>query len=317
MTVLERAHASGVSSSTSPRSVTKPAGIQNDDLILLTCHLTAAIAPSTFPSGFTLVESTTDTPGIFVYSKIADGSEAATFTFTFASGQGIVDMIVLYSDTATPLIVNDSASQHNASSTDREFPSVTTTKSNAYLACFGALSSNVASAPPSGMTEIIDNNAGLRNYLMVETVASTGATGTRTATGTAAISVTATIAVVEDINFIGADITLGALTLVATATAPVTADADITLGAVTSSGEGATPPATPTGFTATPISASRIDLAWAQSGSNFDGFELERSPNGSTGWALIVAPGAADRSYSDTGLAANTTYYYRLRSFRN
>lgn len=317
MAVLKRAHATGTVSSPSPRSITKPAGILTGDLILLACQLSAAIAPSTFPSGFTLVTSVTDTPGIFVYSRIADGSEASTLTFTFASGEGIVDILVLYSDTSTPLVVDDSAAQHNASSTDREYPSVTTTVSNAYLACFGALTSNVGSTPPAGMTELVDNTSGLRNYLMVGTVAGIGATGTRTATGTAAVGATATIAVVEDTNFAGADIVLGDVTLSAAGTVDIVGEADIVLGAVTSSAEGATPPAAPTSFTATAISASRIDLSWSHSGANIDGFSLERSLTGVGSWSVINTLDAADRGYANTGLAENTTYYYRLRAFRN
>lgn len=69
-------------------------------------------------------------------------------------------------------------------------------------------------------------------------------------------------------------------------------------------------PATPTGFSATSVSASQIDLAW----TDVDGetsYRIDRSLNGTT-WAQIATPSANTVSYSDTGLSATTKYYYRI-----
>ena len=76
-----------------------------------------------------------------------------------------------------------------------------------------------------------------------------------------------------------------------------------------------TPPSTPTNLITTPISSSQINLAWTASTDNVavTNYRLERC-NGSscTTFAQIATP--ATNSYSDTGLAANTTYRYQVRA---
>ncbi|HWE03064.1 MAG TPA: fibronectin type III domain-containing protein [Tepidisphaeraceae bacterium] len=65
----------------------------------------------------------------------------------------------------------------------------------------------------------------------------------------------------------------------------------------------------PAGLATTVVSASEIDLAWtAESGATT--YKVERSPNNST-WSTIAAADASN-SFSDTGLAAGTIYYYRI-----
>lgn len=76
----------------------------------------------------------------------------------------------------------------------------------------------------------------------------------------------------------------------------------------------AVPPTAPTGLTATAVSQTTINLAWADTASNETGFEVERSPDGSTGWMQIAAPAANSVSFSSSGLTAGTTYYYRVRA---
>jgi surface antigen/PKD repeat protein len=75
------------------------------------------------------------------------------------------------------------------------------------------------------------------------------------------------------------------------------------------------PPATPSSLVATAVSASRIDLTWVDNASNEDGFELEHSLDGSTGWTRIVTLGADITSYPSVGLSGCSTYYYRVRAF--
>ncbi|MBT8063340.1 MAG: fibronectin type III domain-containing protein, partial [Gammaproteobacteria bacterium] len=76
-----------------------------------------------------------------------------------------------------------------------------------------------------------------------------------------------------------------------------------------------TEPNDPSNLNATSGYTDRIDLTWDDNSPNEQGFRIERSLDGATGWAEIAAPGANTTSYSDTGLNDNTTYYYRVRAF--
>jgi len=74
----------------------------------------------------------------------------------------------------------------------------------------------------------------------------------------------------------------------------------------------ALPPAAPGELVATAVSASQINLAWGDV-ANETGFEVERSANG-TSFTLLATVGAGVTTYSSTGLAASTTYWYRVRA---
>lgn len=75
-----------------------------------------------------------------------------------------------------------------------------------------------------------------------------------------------------------------------------------------------TVPAAPTGLTAGAASASAIDLGWADNASDETGYVLQRST--SSTFASVVSiplpPGAT--SHQDTGLAAATSYWYRVQA---
>jgi C1A family cysteine protease/predicted secreted protein len=75
-----------------------------------------------------------------------------------------------------------------------------------------------------------------------------------------------------------------------------------------------TPPAAPTGLTATAASYNQINLSWTDNATNETGFKIERSPDGAT-WTQIGTTAANVAAYSDTGLAASTTYYYQVRAY--
>jgi serine protease len=77
----------------------------------------------------------------------------------------------------------------------------------------------------------------------------------------------------------------------------------------------ATTLAAPSGLTATAESSSQINLSWTDNSNNEDGFKIERSPTGSSSWVQIATVGANVLTYSNTGLSANTTYYYRVRAY--
>jgi hypothetical protein len=74
-------------------------------------------------------------------------------------------------------------------------------------------------------------------------------------------------------------------------------------------------PNAPSGLDATAAGTDRISLTWNDNSNNESGFTLQRSPNGSNGWANIVTIGSSVTSYLDTGLQATTLYYYRVRAY--
>jgi hypothetical protein len=94
-----------------------------------------------------------------------------------------------------------------------------------------------------------------------------------------------------------------------TETGPV--DADYALVVTGVSATPPTPPAAPTGLTATAVSSSQIDLAWTDNSNNETGFEIERSVDG-TNFTPRATVGAHVTAFQDTGLFASTTYWYRL-----
>ena len=73
-------------------------------------------------------------------------------------------------------------------------------------------------------------------------------------------------------------------------------------------------PTAPTGLLATAQSTSSITLTWTDTSTNESGFRIERatSANG-TYWQVALTPPDVT-TLSDTGLAAGTTYYYRICS---
>src|SRR5262249_55156957 len=76
------------------------------------------------------------------------------------------------------------------------------------------------------------------------------------------------------------------------------------------------PPTAPTNLAATAAGSSQIDLSWTNTSTAQIGIKIERSSDNVT-FAQIAVTGATAVSYSDTGLSASTTYFYRLRAASN
>lgn len=74
-------------------------------------------------------------------------------------------------------------------------------------------------------------------------------------------------------------------------------------------------PATPSGLSATAASSSQIDLSWTDNSSDESGFKIERKTGSGGTYAEIATVVADVTSYSNTGLTASTTYYYRVRAY--
>lgn len=71
-------------------------------------------------------------------------------------------------------------------------------------------------------------------------------------------------------------------------------------------------PGAPGGFTATPVSASAINLAWQDNYGGETGYRVERRQSGTSTWNLVSSPGPDSTNASDVGLTSNTLYHYRL-----
>jgi predicted phage tail protein len=67
-------------------------------------------------------------------------------------------------------------------------------------------------------------------------------------------------------------------------------------------------------LTATAISASQINLTWTDNSANETGFIVGRSTVSGGPYTDVAGLVANSTSYSDSGLAANTTYYYVVRA---
>jgi len=71
-----------------------------------------------------------------------------------------------------------------------------------------------------------------------------------------------------------------------------------------------TPPAKVTGVTVATVSCTQLDVSWAANiESDLDHYNVYRNEN------LIASP--TTNSYSDTGLTASTTYYYKITAVDN
>jgi len=74
------------------------------------------------------------------------------------------------------------------------------------------------------------------------------------------------------------------------------------------------PPVAPSNLTATAVSTSRINLAWQDNSNDETGFRIDRSTDNVTFISLGLFA-ANVTSYSNTGLTAGTTYYYKVRAY--
>ena len=74
-------------------------------------------------------------------------------------------------------------------------------------------------------------------------------------------------------------------------------------------------PTAPSNLSATAVSASQINLSWNDNSNNETGFKLEHWTGSE--WAQIAQLGANVTSYPNTGLAAGTTYFYRVSAYNS
>ncbi len=73
----------------------------------------------------------------------------------------------------------------------------------------------------------------------------------------------------------------------------------------------------PSGLSAAAASASQINLSWTDNSSAETGFRIERKTGSGGTYSEIATVSANVTSYSDTGLSASTTYYYRVLAYND
>ena len=76
-----------------------------------------------------------------------------------------------------------------------------------------------------------------------------------------------------------------------------------------------TAPQAPSALTATADGATSINLAWTDNAGSEVGFKIERATASAGPFSQIATNAASDATYTDSGLAATTTYWYRVRTY--
>ncbi|MDP3297216.1 MAG: fibronectin type III domain-containing protein, partial [Thermodesulfovibrionia bacterium] len=76
-------------------------------------------------------------------------------------------------------------------------------------------------------------------------------------------------------------------------------------------------PSAPSNLTATAMSSSQINLSWMDNSNNETGFKIERKKGATGTYSQVATVGVNVTTYSNTGLLANTTYYYRVRAYNS
>ncbi len=103
----------------------------------------------------------------------------------------------------------------------------------------------------------------------------------------------------------------------------ITPTQSVTLTAYFSTGStSVTAPQPPTSLVATAASTSQINLSWTapsnNGGSAITGYKIERSMDTGSTWSTVVAnTSSTSTAFSDMGLAANTSYTYRVSAINS
>jgi hypothetical protein len=71
--------------------------------------------------------------------------------------------------------------------------------------------------------------------------------------------------------------------------------------------------AAPTGLAGATANTTQINLS-CQNVTGETGFAIQRSPDGSSGWAQVGTTAAGVLTFQDSGLSAGTAYYYRVEA---
>jgi len=159
--------------------INKPSGVIKDDL-LLAFIVTATSASATLLTGWTLIKSTGNNPGVLLAYKYATDSEPSTYTWSQGSSQTLSGSIVAYRNA----VFDVAASLFTSSANPLVSTAITVTSNNSILIGFAARTAASISITESGsMTNIVtDNDATTPSYAIFEQAVNSGTTGTRSFT---------------------------------------------------------------------------------------------------------------------------------------
>jgi hypothetical protein len=74
-------------------------------------------------------------------------------------------------------------------------------------------------------------------------------------------------------------------------------------------------PDAPTNLAVALTAQTAITLTWTDNSNDENGFKIERSLDGSSGWMQVGTVVTDVTTYADTGLTCETPYYYRVRAY--
>jgi hypothetical protein len=73
-------------------------------------------------------------------------------------------------------------------------------------------------------------------------------------------------------------------------------------------------PKAPSGLAVMSVSATRLDLSWSDNSDDESAFHIERSGGDGASWTEVAVTPSNTTSFANTGLAATTSYSYRVRA---
>lgn len=74
-------------------------------------------------------------------------------------------------------------------------------------------------------------------------------------------------------------------------------------------------PAAAANLVAVALSDSQIELSWDDLAGNEDGYVVQHSPDGTTGWVNLVTLSAGSTGHTHSGLPAQSTHFYRVAPY--
>ena len=174
-------------------TISKPAGVVTNDVMVASIAFRPNIATITPPSGWTLAGNILNNPNsiansLATYYKIATSGEPASYTWTMGTITGAAGGITAFSGAAitTPIV---QSGKNTAWGLFHDTPSVTTPVANTMIVTAHAFASSATWSPPSGMSKVVDvaslttpNSGGISMVINYVLQSAAGTTGAKTAT---------------------------------------------------------------------------------------------------------------------------------------